>query len=75
MGRLDNIKVLPIEKIVRSTPKESSVPRETKNTGEIPKWIKGLLCVYLKSAGTNFITIEVRKQAFLHKCLKNRSND
>lgn len=54
MGRLDGIKVLPIEKIVRSTPKESSVPRETKNTGEIPKWIKGLSCVNLKSVGTNF---------------------
>jgi len=41
MGRLDNIKVLPIDKIVRSSPKESTVPRETKNTGDIPKWIKG----------------------------------
>lgn len=41
MGRLDNIKVLPIEKIVRSSPKESTLPRETKNTGDIPKWIKG----------------------------------
>ena len=57
MCRLDDIKVLPIEKIVQSTPKESSVPRETKNTGEIPKWIKGLSCVNLKSVGTNFIYI------------------
>ena len=48
MGRLDNIKVLPIEKIVRSSPKESTLPRETKNTGDIPKWIKGSFQHYFK---------------------------